>query len=188
MSKIFVSLLISLVFFLVGCKDNSPKTEVCLKVNDFVISEDEVNSQLKFEAELDSNFYASEDTRTEFIQSLIQTQLLIQEAKRQKMDQRESFRQTIQRYWESTLIRDLLAEKGELIRATTVVSLEEIETYYKENKEFLRDGSFEELKPEIEKVLESRKIDKELKTWIGQLKSNADIEVSDSKLAANIQN
>jgi hypothetical protein len=184
--RLFTLFLVS-GLLLVSCSgDPAEKKGHILKVNGYTISSDEVDSRLKFEAELNSNFYVSEDTRAEFIKNLIQSQLLIQEAKKQKLDQREMFRQTIQRYWESTLIRDLLAEKGAQLRKTTVVTQEEVEAYYHNNKKFLAESTLEELQPELVKNIEDQKVSARLASWIEGLKTGAAIEINDPELATRV--
>lgn len=184
--KCFVLFLLSLL--LPGCTDDSRDTDdYLLRINDYTIGRDEIDGKLKFEAELDSNFYPSSDSRTEFIKELIQSQLLIQEAKNKKLDQREMFRQAIQRYWESTLIRDLLAEKGNQLRKTTVVTQEEIESYYRDNKDLLPEGTLEELRPELVKQLEDKKVNARLAAWIEELQAKADIEIKDPELATRLK-
>lgn len=166
--------------------DSADTEEYLLRVNNYTVSSDEVDSSLKIEAELNSNFYSSEDTRTEYLKGLIQFQLLIQEAKKQKLNQRELFRQTIQRYWESTLIRGLLADKGEQLRKTTLVTKEEIEAYYLENKEFLPEGSLEELQAGLVEKVADQKVSARLAEWIEELKAGAIVEIKDPALAARI--
>lgn len=180
-------LLIIFGLLLTGCNGApTEKKAPLLKVNAYSITGEEVDSRLKYETELNSNFYVSEDTRAEFISNLIQSQLLIQEAKNEKLDQREMFRQTIQRYWESTLIRDLLAEKGAQLRKTTVVSKEEVEAYYNANKEFLREGTLDDLQPELIKKIEDQKVGARLASWIDELKAGAKIEINDPELSSKV--
>lgn len=188
MGRTFIAAVITISVWLTGCSGDSPADKPYLvRVNDYRICAEDINSLLKFEAELDSNFYISEDTRTEFIQDLIQSQLLIQEAKKRKLDQRENFRRTIQQYWESTLIRDLLAEKGAQLRASTVVSQAEIEEYYQNNNENPGEGAKEKLKAEIAKLLEDQKATARLKEWIEELQTEADIEINNPEQAAKVQ-
>ncbi len=173
--------------FLAGCSDGDEgKKDIFLRINNFSISREEIDAQLKFEQKLDSNFYISADTRTEFIQNLIQSQLLIQEAKRLKYDRQEQFRIAIQRYWESTLIRDLLSDKGNELRKSTLVEEIEITSYYEENRDFL-EGSFDELREEIRERLEEQKVKKKLAEWIDGLRGKADIEINDPELASKIK-
>lgn len=171
-----------------GCSQDQRKMEeeYLIRVNNFQISRDAVNAQLKIEAELDSNFYRSDDVSTEFVRDLIQKQLLIQEAKKQKLDEEEKFRQTIQRHWEATLIRDLLEKKGEEFRKTTVITPAEIETYYQENKDFLGGGDYDSMKIRLVKNIEDKKVAAKLAAWIESLKQEADIEIKDADLAAKI--
>ena len=184
MGKLRVSLLLGVALLLTACSGESDKDgDYLVRVNDYRISQADVDSLLKFETELDSNFYVSEDTRSAFISDLIETQLLIQEAKKRRLDTGEQFRQTIQRYWESTLIRDLLAEKSKQLRATTVVSREEIEQYYRDNQENLA-GSLDELAPQLAAQLEDQKITAALEKWVSELRRNATIEIRDPQLAA----
>ena len=181
---------IALVVWLVltGCSaDPGEKQDYLLKVNGYTIGGDEIDSRLKFEAKLNIDSYLSEDIRTEFIRNLIDSQLLIQEAKKQKLDQREVFRQTIQRYWESTLIRDLLAEKGEQLRKSTVVTQEEVEAYYRSNKEFLPEGKLKDLQSELTKKIEDQKVSARLASWIEELKAGAKIEIKDADLAGRVK-
>jgi len=171
---------------LCSCSHDTEQEDYLLKVNHYQIGKADVDALLKFEAELDSNFYVGNDTRAEFIDSLIQKQLLIQEAKRQNFDQREKFRQTIQRYWESTLIRDLVAEKTEQIRKSVTVTKQEVEAYYQNNKEFLGAGSFAELEPKLAKNVEDQKVSAELEAWIKKLRSQADIDIKDGELSSKV--
>ncbi len=172
------------LFLLLSCSGESDG-DYLVQVNDYRITQADVDTLLKIETELDSNFYLSEDTRSEFVRDLIQTQLLIQEAKKLKLDSREQFRQTIQRYWESTLIRDLIAEKSEQLRARAVVSREEIETYYRDNQDNL-DGSLDELAPQIGKLLEEQKISAGINAWITELHTTASIDIRDPQLAEKV--
>lgn len=176
------------IAFLGGCdrSDAGKNGQYFLKVNGFTINKEDVDAQIKFEAGLNSNFYLSNDTVTEFIQDLIQKQLLVQEAKKYKLDEKEMFRKTIQRYWESTLIRDLLADKGEQIRKSTVVTPDEINTYYEQHKDLFLNSSPETAKVELAKRLEDQKVSAKLQEWIDGLRKQATIEIKDPELAKKI--
>jgi hypothetical protein len=85
---------------LTGCLDDSPRdNQFLVRVNNYKISSDDIDNLFKFEVETDLNFHTANATKADFVKNLVQTQLLIQEAKKRKLDQREIFRQTIQRYW-----------------------------------------------------------------------------------------
>lgn len=178
-----------LIFFLLfsGCSSEEQGTsDYLVRVNDYQISAEEMNEMIRFESHLDSDLYVRPDRKTEFVREVIQRQLLIQEAKRRNLDQREQFRQTIQRHWEATLIRDLLAEKGGELRKSTVVTEEEVENYYKDNKEFLPDLPYDELKEEVVKRIEDEKVENRLQAWIDKLRTAARIEIKDPVLADKV--
>ena len=172
------------VFFLfhaalyTGCSHEQPEQQpFFLKVNSYQISENELNRQMKFESEVNASFQISEESKADFMQRLIESQVLLQEAKRLKLDEKEKFRQTIERYWQSTLIRDLLNQKGSEIRAKTVVSIEEIQEYYTKNKEALPEKPYDAQIAEIRKVLENDKVTKEMQTWLELLKKTAKVQI-----------
>jgi len=188
MKLLHITIMLGLVILLSTCSnDSEKKNDYLIRVNDYTITSEEINSLLKFETKLNSNFDISTDTRTAFTKNLIQTQLLIQEAEKRHLDQKENFRKTIQRYWESTLIRNLLEEEGQRLRKTTVVSQEELKAYYQQNKNFLGQKSLQELRPKLSQRLEDEKVSERLAKWIEELQSNAIIEIHDPKLAAKVK-
>lgn len=177
-----------LLFFTTGCSSESEgDNDDFLQVDTFKMSEEEFNSQLKFETQVDSSFHLSEKTRAEFMKDLIQTQLLIQEAKKLKRDEREKFRKTIERYWESTLIRDLINQKGDEIQSHTVVSEEEVTDYYNINKDNLEKQSLSEQLPELRKKVEDEKVARKLKNWISGLKNSTKVTIKDQKLLGEMK-
>lgn len=170
----------------VSCSsDKSKDPEYLARVNGFTLKQDAFDAQLKFETEVDEDFTLSRENRAKFLENLIQTQLLIQEAKKQKLDEREAFRQTIERYWQSTLIRDLLAQKGEELKKTTVVTEEESAAYYSKNKEMFGDTPFEKVKEKIRTGIEEEKVAAKLKAWIEGLRKTADIDIRDVDLKSS---
>lgn len=74
-----------------------------LSVNDRIISEAEFESVLKRKP--------SYMTREQFIESVIDKQLLIQEAIRMKIHQEENFRSSVENFYEQSLIKILLDRK-----------------------------------------------------------------------------
>lgn len=166
-----------------GCSsDTAADSEYLVKVNDFRLTRDAFDAQLKFEAEVDEAFQLSKEKRAQFLDNLIQKQLLIQEAKKQKLDEREKFRQTIERYWQSTLIRDLLTQKGEEFKKATVATEEEAAAYYQENKDMFGDVPFSEVSAKIRSGLEEEKVAARRNSWIEGLRKSADIDIRDAEL------
>ena len=181
--KIFLLTTFCILFLAIfsGCsQERKEQHPYYIRVNSYNISEDELNKQLKFESEVDSNFHISDTSKSEFIERLIESQILLQEAKKLRLDEEEKFRQTIERYWQSTLIRDLLNKKGDELRKKALVSTEEIQDYFANNKEFLPDTPLEQQNNKIRKTIENEKVREEMQHWIESLRRAATIEIRDS--------
>lgn len=188
MRRMFPIIIFGMVLVLTGCLDDSQReNQFLVRVNNYKINSGDIDKLFKFEVEADMNFHTANTTKADFVKNLVQTQLLIQEAKKRKLDQREIFRQTIQLYWESTLIRDLLAGKEEELRKTVHVSQEEVEEYYKNNKATFQKQSFDRVRPDLLKLLEDQAVTAGLERWIKDLENAADIEIKDPELALKIQ-
>jgi parvulin-like peptidyl-prolyl isomerase len=69
-----------------------------------------------------------DESRQDFINSIITKELLIQEARRSGIDKEESFRRSIQSFYEQSLVKVLMDRKFASLNIT--VSDEEVEKYY----------------------------------------------------------
>ena len=155
----------------------TPGNKIVLKVNGSEISIREFNEQIKLDAYTDPEMDVTRETRERFADYLVQRELMLQEAMKLELDKNERFVKTIERYWESTLIRNLLDVKTAELKRDILVNREEIEKYYLGHKEeFSR--SFEEEKERIQSILEARQLEKKLEDWTRQLKAAADVTVN----------
>ena len=167
-----------------GCSgESNEKPEVLARINDYRLTLDEFQRQLATEMEMDKEFKVTRGARKDFLDDIIKKEILIQEAQKLKLDTREEFRRAIERYWESTLIRDLLDLKAKEIAERTVVTEEEIKARYKALKgkdETL--PSLQNLREEIERKLKEEKKTALLENWINDLKTKAHIEINENLL------
>jgi hypothetical protein len=93
---------------------------------------------------------------------------------------------TIERYWESTLIRDLMEMEGRVIEKRTVVSEEEIQMKYNEMKEREENlPPLESIRDKISKRILEDKKSKNLEEWVNQLKKKATIKINQELLLKN---
>jgi hypothetical protein len=90
-----------------------------LAINDRIISEDEFETMLKRKP--------SNTSRAQFVESVIDRQLLIQEAIKMKINTEESFRQSVEKFYEQSLIENLLDRKLESL--VVDVTLDELAAY-----------------------------------------------------------
>jgi hypothetical protein len=167
-----------------GCKrDNGEKPEILARINDYNLTLDEFQKQLASEIEMDKEFKLTRGARKAFLNEIIKREVLIQEARRLKLDSREAFRSAIERYWESTLIRDLVELKAKDIAEKTYLSEEEINARYKVMKAV--DETLlplKDVREEIGKKLKEEKKTALLEKWINDLKNKADIKINEKLL------
>lgn len=181
-------ILIAVVWLCIGlccCAPKAPedRSKILAKVNTYRLTQDEFQSQLAQELEFEDDYKLTSMAKEAFLEELIRKELLIQEAKRRKLDQEEKFVRAIERYWESTLIRGLLDLKNREIESKTLVTQEEIEQLYTEMK--IRDKNLPalaDLEKGIEKELKEKKQSEMLENWIKELRDKAQITIDKSLL------
>lgn len=172
---------------IISCSQNGiDEVKVLARVNDYQILLDEFQFQLAEEMELDGDLKLTKDEKKKFLDRLIKKELLIQEAKRIKLDRSEEFIQTIERYWESTLIRNLLEIKGRKISRRVLISQEEIEAYYQDMKKAgIEVSSLAEIETDIKNSLKEEKKSRLLKAWLDELQASATVEINQELLYKN---
>ena len=187
MKKMICFLLIFLTLSLFACSDEAQKTNDTLaKVNNYTLSYDEFQRQLADELRYDTDVKLTKEVKKKFLDQLIQEQLLIQEAKKLKLDRKEKFVRAIERYWKSTLIKDLLELKGEELSKTILISQEEVRAYYEKLKKSGKPiPPFEEMEDKIVKKLKEKKKLEKLKKWMAGLRKKADIKINEKLLLEN---
>ncbi len=176
--------LILVILTLFCCSDKrEQKGNIIAKINNFHLSFEEFERLLAAELELDKELKITKKAKREFLDELIKKELLIQEAKKQKLDRKEKFIRAIERYWEATLIRDLIDLQGAEIEKHTLVSQEEITDYYSEMKKVTPTlPVFSKIQHKIHDELKEKKKRLKLKQWITELKENAKIEIHENLL------
>ncbi len=186
MKNIFIAIISVPVFILslLGCADDRSGNEpVLARINDYELSLNEFDRQLFSEMEMDPEFKLTVKAKKAFLEQLIRKELMIQEAVRLKMDREEKFVKAIERYWQSTLIRDLLLHEGDDINQTTYISQAEIEARYLQmKKEEETDLDLKNVKDQIIAELKEEKKTKKLQNWVNDLRKNATIEIDQELL------
>jgi hypothetical protein len=164
-------------------QEQSDQELILAKINEYTLTLNEFNTLLKEELEYNAEFKLDQDAKRAFLDQIITKELLIQEAKRRQLDRKDKFVRSIERYWESTLIRDLMAMEGQAIEKRTVVSQEEIETRYDElHQSSPNPPQLTALRDQITQQILEEKKRHSLEDWIGRLKSKAQIRVDEKLL------
>lgn len=110
-----------------GKRDASP---VVATVDGSPITSDELNRELALRARKDPTFRVTADSVREQLDVLVNRRLLIREAQDRKLTEDARFTQTIQTFWEQTLIRLLMDRVAGELRAASEPTAEEVNGYY----------------------------------------------------------
>jgi len=180
---IYLAILIP-VLLLPACSQSRPdNSPIIADINGYKLTQADFLGQLKAEVEFDRDFKVTRQAKQEFLEQIIRRELLIQEAQRLRLDRQPKFVRAIERYWESTLIRDLLELKGEQTDQTLIVSQTDARAHYEQLKGAgghlpplteVRDGIMVELK--------EKKRAQALDQWVAQLRQNATVTIDEDKL------
>lgn len=161
----------------------STDKQILFSVNEFQLTASEFEKLLARAIDNDPRMTLSDQTRQDYLDEMIQKQVLIQEARRQKLDQDEEFIRIIQLYWESTLIRTLIESKSREIEKQADVCRLEIEQYYNERK--LSNPSLKPLndvESNIVAEVKNQKMTAMFQIWMDDLKKQAQIRIDRSLL------
>ncbi len=180
----FYALIFLLSLHLFSCsQEKAEEGKILARVNDYNLTLEEFQHQLAAELEMDKDFKLTQQAKREFLEGLIRKELLIQEAKKLHLDRKEKFVRAIERYWESTLIRNLMELKSKEITQRTLISQEEIGGYYKEMQKSGEElPPLRELEEKITKELKEKKNTRMVKEWINDLREKANIEIKQELL------
>jgi len=132
--------LVFLAFINYGCGRSGNKKDVVLaKANDSKIYVKDFTKALAFRHKKDPFFRTTPRAIQDQLNLMIDRTLLIQEAKKENLDEKERFVNTIKTFWEQTLIRDLMKEKEKEFSKAVSVNEDEMKGYY-ENLKY--EGTF----------------------------------------------
>jgi len=157
---------------------------VC-KVNDYVITEEDFRRALSESALYQSQAGLTQDNRKSVLDEQIRKELLIQTAVNLGLDKEAEFRQTIERYWEQTLIATLIKMRCAQVGNTIFVSREDIENRYRELAAANAGlPALEEMAPALATEILEEKKSKALDDWTEELRKNASIRIYEENLSA----
>ncbi len=181
MSRLHKGVLLGLVVLLASCSGEPEDDQgpVVARINDYEITLKEYETQLNSDVSTSEIYHVTREDKREFLERLIRKELLIQEAVRRKLDRREEFVRAIERYWESTLIRDLMELKGKEICERSCIAEEEIIARYERMKQAKENlPPFEEMRERIGRTLLEEKRQERLRAWVDELRKGADVEAN----------
>ncbi|MFH1996530.1 MAG: hypothetical protein ABIJ27_05980 [Candidatus Omnitrophota bacterium] len=117
-------------FSIFGCGKSADKGKVLAVVNGEPLYVDELNRTLAINVRRDPLSSVTPQTLKTYVDLLIDKKLLIQQARKNDLDQADRFVNTIKTFWEQTLIRELITAKDKEFDTSVTVHEEEIRDYY----------------------------------------------------------
>lgn len=148
-------LLLCIIIFLSGCCQNMCGTttdETVITINNYNIT------RVEFEKEFKNSTYGKTDTpesRKDFLESLINRKLILQQAQKEGLDKEKSFLNMIEKFWEQSLLKIALDKKTKEIESKISAS------------------GWESKRDEADKLMNE---------WINGLRTKANIKVNESIL------
>jgi hypothetical protein len=184
--QIHILIVAATMALLCSCADQGTnKSKPVASVDDYVIDSDDFRQVLARSAHSDDIVGLSLADKKRILDEEIRKELLIQEAIRQGIDKEPEFRQTIERYWEQTLITSLVRRKCASTQSCVIVTQDEIENRYRQMAQPGTELSpLADLRRKLEKEISDEKQTKALEEWTEDLWKKAKIAVNEDNLSA----
>lgn len=170
--------------FVWGCTSQpSPDEKTLVTINEFHLKSSEFQRLLAMDMERDRDFKLTDASKMAYLNEIIQKEVLIQEAKRLKLDRKANFIRTIERYWEATLIRNLMELRGAEIEQRIVVSQTEIRGHYDELKQKSQGlAPLVDIEKDLINEIKEAKKTAMFKTWVDELRGDAKVQINNELL------
>ncbi len=125
-----LGIVLSLLVVLSACSQKPKDKKMVASVNDSPIFLSELQNELSLQKQQYPDKKITSDTVEDHLKTIIERKLMIQEAVKKGLSEDEQFAQTIQRFWEQTLIRELINAKSKEWEGILTVTDEEIGQAY----------------------------------------------------------
>jgi len=170
-------LFFTVLVFVMGCgRSASQEKPLLAKIGNYELRLDE------FEQEFKESSYARSDSleaRNDFLNSLVDRKLILQDAQGKGLDKEKNFLKMIERFWEQSLLKLALDEKTKEISGTVSVSDKEIEERYQMMFQAGQtDKPYEEMREQVKAEIKRAKGSKAINDWITELRKNAKVIVN----------
>ncbi len=175
-----ITLCLLISFFASACAKTKDTENIIATINNEPLYAKDLKRNIALNLMSNPEFKITPQTLDKHINMMVDKRLLIQEAKKQKLDETERFVNTIKTFWEQTLIRDLIEHKSKEFAKTVTITEEEMRNFHKGLPQPTR--SFEEMKQEIQQKIKNQKIQKLFQEWLNDVRKNAKIDVNNNIL------
>jgi len=175
MRMIFIGILLASVA-LAGCSAGGGGDErVVAQVNDYKMTVEDLKYELKNVPYDDASLLETEKGRLDYINRLLEKEILLQEAQKKGLDREKEFMRSIENYWEQALLRLLLQKKSNEISGLIHVYDNEIDEYYRETGEDLS-------RSDISRIIRQKKETETMNVWVQELKKRSRVNINEKIL------
>ena len=175
MRMIFIGILLASVA-LAGCSAGGGGDErVVAQVNDYKMTVEDLKYELKNVPYDDASLLETEKGRLDYINRLLEKEILLQEAQKKGLDREKEFMRSIENYWEQALLRLLLQKKSNEISGLIHVYDDEIDEYYRETGEDLS-------RSDISRIIRQKKETEAMNVWVQELKKRSRVKINEKVL------
>jgi len=123
----------------------------------------------------DASLLETEKGRLDYINRLLEKEILLQEAQKKGLDREKEFMRSIENYWEQALLRLLLQKKSNEIPGLIHVYDNEIDEYYRETGEDLS-------RSDISRIIRQKKETEAMNVWVQELKKHSRVKINEKVL------
>lgn len=117
-------------------------------------------------------------SRKEFLDNLITKKLILEKAEEMGLDKDSDFLKDVQIFWEQSLLKLVLSRKINQLSTLIKVNDEEVDNYYRQNKEKLFMGkALPDVYSRIKWLLFKKKQAQAIRGWVSSLRKNAKIKI-----------
>lgn len=173
--------LVTLFSFIAGCSpcNNNAGNKAVAQINKYKMTEEDFRYEFKNAPYDEAAFLKTEKGRRQYLEGLIEKEVLLQEAQHLGIDREKDFMKSIESYWEQALLKILLERKSREISGLIHVYDNEIEEYYRDSGE---KQPFTKVKNEIRDIIKQKKETEAMNAWIEELKKKSSIKVNEEVL------
>ncbi|MEK7812474.1 MAG: SurA N-terminal domain-containing protein [Candidatus Desantisbacteria bacterium] len=159
-----------------GCGQEGHKSAVLATVNGEKITVADMDRQLEEMPPAYKEMFADPANREKLLTRLIKEKLLLQEAKKAKLEQREDIQKKIKAIKDQLLVQEVINLN---IISKITISDKEVSDYYKANEEkiqqYAKGKSFNEIKGQLKEIVIQEKQNNHFEKWIKDLENKAKI-------------
>src|SRR3972149_5017373 len=183
---LFAILPVLLIPVFTSCGGQRQHKDAVATVNGAAVSIQEFQKELAIYANRNPDFKLNAESVEEHLNMFIDKQLMIQEATKMGLAEDERFLETIKRFWEQTLIRELIDARSREWGSRLFVTEDEILGYYQEVKPGLTPQPLlKDVRDEIRTTILEQKKQKAMEEWLREARKGAAITIDVKKLSEN---